>query len=151
MEYSVAFQCSVLLRSLVLGILLAAAYDVFRLLRGTGKGLAALLLDALYGLVFCAAIFVFVVCVLQTEFRLWQIAWTAIGMAIWFWLAGRWFRCLLRMIASGLYWIMAVPVRFIGLILCPLRRIGSMLPCCERKKQKNLSKDTFHFRSNRLK
>lgn len=151
MEYSVAFQCSMLLRSCVLGVLLGAAYDVFRLFRGTDRGLAALALDALYGLIFCTSVFVFVVCILQTEFRLWQIAGTAVGMGAWFALAGGWFRRALRAAARGIRLLFTIPVRIAQRVLRALRRIFSIPARIYGKKQKNLLKGTFHFPSNRLK
>lgn len=151
MEYSIAFQCSMLLRSCALGIVLGAAYDVFRLFRGTDRGLAALVLDMLYGLIFCASVFVFVVCILQTEFRLWQLAGTAIGMGVWFASAGGWFRRALRAAAKGIRLLWTVPVRIARRVLRTLRRIFPIPARIYGKKQKNLLKGTFHFPSNRLK
>ncbi|MGN1030209.1 MAG: spore cortex biosynthesis protein YabQ [Butyricicoccaceae bacterium] len=147
MDHSMMFQCSMLLRSALLGVLMAAAYDVFRLLRGTEKGLAAQLLDALYGLIFCTAVFVFVVCVLRSSFRIWQLVGAALGMLAWFLLAGKWFRRALR----GLFRLLCAPIRLAAHMI---QKAGGYLRRrmpIRRKNYKNIQKGTFHFHSNRLK
>lgn len=123
MDYSIAFQGTVLLYSCTLGLVLGAAYDVFRLLRGTDRGMAALVLDALYGLILCAAVFVFVVCILQTEFRLWQLAGMAVGTGMWFALAGAWFRRAARAAAGAVSLFVSLPVRAARRILHILRKL----------------------------
>lgn len=151
MDHSVWFQGSVLLRSFVLGILLAAAYDVFRLFRGTGRGIAAFFLDLLYGLIFCASVFVLVVCVLQTGFRFWQLAGIGLGMSLWFVFAGGWFRRVLTALMRLARLIFCVPLGLLQHAAGFLRRMLKIPAQIYGKKQKNLSKGTFHFPLNRLK